>query len=561
MSRHDFRIPVPGWISDYRKEWLTSDFIAGLTAAAVVIPMAMAYATIAALPLQVGLYTALIPMLIYAVLGTSRVLSVSTTSTIAILVGTQLGEIAAGGDRQSLLGALVTLGMLVGTILLLASILRLGFLANFISHPVLVGFKAGVGLLIVIDQIPKLLGIHFSKGPFLHNVISIAEGLSSLSWTTLAVGLLTIAILLGIERWLPRGPAPLIAVGAGIAAFAFLGLGAHGVQGVGRIPEGFPSLATPDLSLFEHLWPSALGIALMSFTETIAAGRAFAAADEPPPRPNRELLATGLANLGGAVFGSMPAGGGTSQTAVNRFAGARTQLAALVTTAVTVVTMLVLAPLVALMPQATLAAVVLVYASGMVNPAEFRSIFTVRLREFIWIVVAFAAVVLLGTLKGIIVAIVVSLLALAFQVSNPPVHVLRRKPGTNVFRPISEEHPEDETFPGLLLLRMEGLVFFANAEIIADKIRPLVAQMDPKVIALDLSGVPDLEYTALKMLTEAEKRNRDRGVMLWLVGLQPGVLAVVQRSPLGKTLGRERMLFNLEQAVARYEKSMAAQTR
>jgi SulP family sulfate permease len=556
MPKHGFRTLVPDWVLDYRKEWLSSDLIAGLTAAAVVIPMAMAYATIAGLPLQVGLYTALIPMLIYAILGTSRVLSVSTTSTIAILVGTQIGEIAAGGDKQSLLGALVTLSMLVGSILLLASILRLGFLANFISHPVLVGFKAGVGLLIVIDQIPKLLGIHFSKGPFLHNVISIAEGLPGLSWMTLAVGLLTIAILLGIERLLPRGPAPLIAVGAGIAAFAFLGLEAHGVQGVGRIPEGFPSLVMPDFSLVEHLWPSALGIALMSFTETIAAGRAFVAADEPPPRPNWELLSTGLANLGGAVLGAMPAGGGTSQTAVNRFAGARTQLASLVTTAATLVTMLVLAPFIELMPQATLAAVVLIYASGLVNPEEFRSIFTIRLREFIWIVVSFAGVVLLGTLKGITVAIVVSLLALAFQVSNPPVYVLGRKPGTNVFRPKSKEHPDDETFPGLLLLRLEGLVFFANAELIADKMRPLIAQTKPKVVALDLSGVYDLEYTALKMLTEAEKRNRDRGILLWLVGLQPDVLAVVQRSVLGKTLGRESMFFNLEQAVAKYEKSM-----
>jgi SulP family sulfate permease len=561
MSKLDFRISLPDWVADYQKEWFRSDSIAGLTAAAVVIPMAMAYATVAALPLEVGLYTALIPMLIYAITGTSRVLSVSTTSTIAILVGAQMADIAARGDRQALLSALVTLTMLVGAILLLASLLRLGFLANFISHPVLVGFKAGVGLLIVIDQIPKLLGIHFSKGPFFHNVIAIAEGLPGLSLTTLAVGLSTIAILLGVERLLPRGPAPLIAVGAGIAAFAFLGLEAHGVQSVGRIPEGFPSLAMPDLSVVEHLWPSALGIALMSFTETIAAGRAFVADDEPLPRPNRELLATGLANLGGAVLGAMPAGGGTSQTAVNRFSGARTQLATLVTAAVTVVTMLVFAPFVELMPQATLAAVVLVYASGMVNPEEFRSIFTVRLREFIWIVVAFAAVVLLGTLKGIIVAIVVSLLALAFQVSNPPVYVLGRKPGTNVFRPISEEHPEDETFPGLLLLRMEGLVFFANAEIIAYKIRPLIAQVNPKVVALDLSGVPDLEYTALKMLTEAEKRSRDRGVALWLVGLQPGVLAVVQRSPLGKTLGREGMLFNLEQAVAKYNKFMEAETR
>jgi MFS superfamily sulfate permease-like transporter len=293
----------------------------------------------------------------------------------------------------------------------------------------------------------------------------------------------------------------------------------------------------------------------MSFTETVAAGRAFAAVDDPPARPNRELLATGIANLAGAWLGCMPAGGGTSQTAVNRFAGAHTQLAALVTTGVTLVTMFVLAPLVELMPQATLAALVLVYSSGLINPAEFVAILRVRHRETVWIVVALAGVVLLGTLKGIVVAIVVSLLTLAYQVANPPVYVLGRKPGTNVFRPRSSEHPEDETFPGLLLLRVDGWIFFVNAELIAEKMKPLIVAANPKVVALDLSGVNDLEYTALKMLTEAEKRNRDHGMMFWLVGLEPGVLAMVQRSPLGKTLGRERMFFNLEQAVARYQAS------
>ena len=198
------------WVVGYRKDWLGSDCIAGLTAAAVVIPMAMAYAAIAALPLQAGLYTALVPMLIYAVLGSSRPLSVSTTSTLAILVGTQLGQLGLERDPASLQGALATLTLLVGAILVAGSLLRLGFVANFISHPVLVGFKAGVGLVIVVDQIPKLLGIHFHKGAFLHNVLAITEGLPHLSGTTLAIGLFTIAMLVGCERWLPRVPAPLI---------------------------------------------------------------------------------------------------------------------------------------------------------------------------------------------------------------------------------------------------------------------------------------------------------------------------------------------------------------
>jgi high affinity sulfate transporter 1 len=541
------------WILNYRPEWLRSDVIAGLTAAAVVIPMAMAYATIAGLPVQVGLYTALVPMLIYALLGSSRPLSVSTTSTIAILVGTQFAEIASHGEPAPLPSALATLTLSVGAILLLASLLRFGFVANFISHPVLVGFKAGIGLVIVTDQVPKLLGIHVVKGPFLYNVADIIEGLPGASATTAIVGAATIAILLGIERVLPRGPAPLIAVAAGIAGMAILGLRSHGVLDVGRIPEGLPSFTLPDLSLLEHLWPAAFGIALMSFTETVAAGRAFATPDEPAPRPNRELLATGLANAGGALLGAMPAGGGTSQTAVNRFAGAHSQLASLVTIGVTLLTMFVLAPLVGLMPQATLAAVVLVYSTKLIDPVEFQAIFAIRRREFVWIIVALAGVVLLGTLKGIVVAILVSLLALAYDVANPAVYVLGRKPGTNVFRRQSKEHPEDETFPGLLLLRLEGRIFFVNAELIAQRLRPLIAEANPKVVAIDMSGVNDLEYTALKMLTEAERRSRERGTFLWLVGLEPGVLTLVQRSPLGVTLGRERMFFNLEQAVIRYQ--------
>jgi SulP family sulfate permease len=220
-------------------------------------------------------------------------------------------------------------------------------------------------------------------------------------------------------------------------------------------------------------------------------------------------------------------------------------------------TMLLLAPYIGLMPEATLAAVVIVYSIGLIQPAEFRAILAVRRTEFVWALVALAGVVLLGTLKGILVAIIVSIVTLAQQVSDPPVHVLGQKPGTNVFRPRSEEHPDDETFPGLLLVRPEGRIFFANAEHIRQKIHRLIAEAKPNVVALDLSGVFDLEYTALKMLTEAERMGRERGVTLWLTGLNPGVLAMVRHSALGETLGNDRMFFNLEQAVTSYRASSA----
>jgi high affinity sulfate transporter 1 len=547
------RLPILEWLAGYRKEWIRFDVIAGLTAAAVVIPKAMAYATIAGLPVQVGLYTALIPMALYALLGSSRVLSVSTTTTIAILVGAELGRVASGPTAPDPVRVTATLTLLVGAILLVAFVLRLGFIANFISEPVLIGFKAGIGLVIVVDQLPKLLGVHFAKGGFFHNLGATLAAIPDASVPTLLVGVGTIVLLVGIEHLFPRAPAPLVAVAAGIAAMSLLGLQAYGVETVGAVPRGLPSFVAPDASLVALLWPGALGIALMSFTETIAAGRAFAASGDPPVVPNRELLATGFANAAAAFWGSMPGGGGTSQTAVTRLAGARTQLAPLVTAGATLLTMLLLAGPMGLMPQATLAAVVIVYSIGLIEVAGFRSILQVRRREFIWALVAMAGVVLLGTLQGILVAIVVSLLALAQQAANPPVYALGRKPGTNVFRARTEEHPEDETFPGLLLLRVDGRVFFLNARRIGEKIELLVRETKPSVVAIDLDGVFDLEYSALKALIEAEKRLRETGVSLWLVGLTPEVRAIIQRSSLEKTLGRERMHFNLEIAVQKYE--------
>jgi len=304
---------------------------------------------------------------------------------------------------------------------------------------------------------------------------------------------------------------------------------------------------------------------LMSFTETIAAGRAFINREEPVLRPNVELLATGAANAIGAFFGSMPAGGGTSQTAVNRLTGARTQLASVVTAAMSLLAMLFLSPLIALMPNAVLAGIVIVYSAGLIKPVDFRNILKVRRTEFIWAITAFAGVMLLGTLRGIMVAIVASLVALAYQTANPSVFVLGRKPGSNVFRPRSPAHPDDESFPGLLILRLEGRLFFLNAERVAEKVRALMIEAHPKVLLLDLSGVFDIEYSALKMLAEAERRGRELNVELWLASAGPEVLAVLRRSPLAAALGPSQLMPNLEVAVERFtgasKSGVAAQER
>jgi high affinity sulfate transporter 1 len=512
----------------------------------------MAYATIAGLPVEVGIYTAFVPLVIYALLGTSRPLSTSTTTTIAILVGTELAIVAPNADAATLLTASTTLAVLVGAFLVLASLLRIGFIADYISEPVLVGFKAGIGLVIVVDQIPKLLGVHFDKGSFLNNLTALVQHLPDASIPTLLVGLAMLAILLGLEKFVPRAPAPLVAVALGISAMFLLDLQSQGVATVGRIPEGLPSITLPDMALVAKLWPSALGIALMSFTESTAAARAFAIRGEPRSDANQELLATGLSNIGGGLLGAMAAGGGTTQTAVNRHAGARTQLAQVVTAVCALLTMLFLAPLISLMPQATLAAVVIVYSFGLISPKEFNDILKIRWMEFFWALAAFVGVVLVGTLEGIVIAISLSLLSLLYQLSKPPVYELARKPGTDYFRPRTQEHPEDETFTGLLLIQPEGRIFFANAQKVAEQILPLVERAKPKVLVLDLSQVYDLEYTALKMLIEAEERHHNNGVALCLAGLNPRTLEMVRKSSLGPTLGNKRMCFNVNQAVSRY---------
>jgi sulfate permease, SulP family len=530
-----------------------ADVLAGLTTAAVVAPKGIAYATIAGLPVHVGLYTAIVPMAVYALLGTSRPLSVSTTTTIAILSATALTAAAPNGSGADLIAVAATLSMLVGAVLLLAGGLRLGFLANFISEPVLTGFKSGIGLVIVVDQIPKLLGIHVTKAGFFRDVLGIFQHLPSTSVATLLVAVAVIGVILAIEHFAPRAPAPLVALGLAIGASAMFDLSHSGVAVIGAVSGSLPSVIRPEFGLAWIMWPAATGIALMSFTESIAAARAFASPREPRPAPNRELLALGCANLFGGVFGAMPSGGGTTQTAVNRKAGAHTQLAALVTAMVSLATLLVLAPLIGLMPQAALAAVVVAYSIDLIRPIEFAIIRRVRRVEFYWAIIAFIGVVFLGTLQGIIVAVIASLLALAQQTYDPPVHVIGRKPGTDAFRPRSSDHPDDESWPGLLILRVEGRAFFLNAQRIGDRMSQLIAAAQPTVLILDGRALIDIEYTALKMLIEAEENLRSRGITLWLSSLNPEVLKTVQHSPLGDTLGRARMFFNLQSAVAHYE--------
>ena len=361
-------------LTGYSREWLRGDLVAGTTAAAVVIPQAMAYATVAGLPVQVGLYTCIVPMVTYALLGGSRRMSVSTTSTIVVLTGAAL--VSAGVDLSSPADAIAhatTLTLLVGLVLLAARVLRLGFVVEAVSEAVLIGLKVGVGLTIAASQLPKLLGI---AGPdssgFFPDVRNALRHLGDVDGATVLLAFGTVAGLLAMKRWAPRVPGPLVALLAGIGLVAVFGIddGGAGVALIAEVPRG---LARPALPAFEHVdvfLPYALAIAVMAYLESVSVARTTREADDPPLDNDRELVAVGAASVTGAFFQTVPAAGGFSQTLVNADAGASTQLSELVTAGLAVLTALVLAPGLSDLPQATLGAIVFVAVLGLIGVAD-----------------------------------------------------------------------------------------------------------------------------------------------------------------------------------------------
>jgi sulfate permease, SulP family len=530
------------------RAWLRFDLLAGLTTAAVVVPQAVAYASLAGLPVQVGLYVAIVPMVAYALLGTSRPLSVSSTSTISILTAGALVEAGAADDPGRAAATAALLALLVAGILVAAGVLRLGFLADFISSPVLAGFKAGMGLVIAASQLGKVLGVPVEGESFFAKVWSALRQLGDADPATVALALGGLAVLLGLRRWAPRVPGPLVVVVVGIALVGLADLEERGVALVGPVSGGLPRFELPGLAGAGALLPAAAGIALMSFTESISAARAFAARTDPPLDADRELLALGAANLGAGLFQAYPAGGGTSQTAVNDAAGARTRFAGVVTAAAAVLALTLLAPLLADLAQAILGAIVLVAAIGLVDLAPLRRIRTIRRRDYVLGLVALVGVLAFGVLRGVLVAVLISLLMLLYELNHPQIVA-------------------GERAPGLLVVRPEGRLFFANARRVVDRIAAMAAgqRPPPRVLLLDLGAVNDLEVTALDRLAGLAEDLHDRGMRLWVAAPSERPLEMLRRAAelLGRTdleadTGRlgVRVFLRLEDAVAAYEDQM-----
>jgi SulP family sulfate permease len=523
------------------------DVVAGVTTAAVVIPQAMAYAALAGLPVQYGLYVALVPPLAYAALGASRALSVSTTSTVAILTA---GAIGSAGPASAEM-----LALLVGCLLGGAGLFKLGFLGDFISLPILTGFKIGTGLVIASSQLGKVLGVDVTGNDFFEKLYSALTQLGDASATTVALAAATIALLLVLRRVAPRFPGALFAVVLGILAVDLLNLGGHGVALIADVPAGLPGPELPDLSKVGGLVAPAAGIALMCFVESIAAGRAFVRKGDRRLDADRELRALGAANLAGSVFQGFPASGGLSQTAVNDGAGAASPFAGVVVAVVAAVTLLFLTGLFADLADATLGAVVLVAILGLLDTSTVRRIARVRGRDGALALVAIFGVLLLGVLQGVLVAVVISLITLMHGLNRLPIRVLGRDPATGLFES-ADRHPEAVAVPGLLVLRPEGGLYFANARRVADRVRALAAEAQPeaRIVLIDGSAIPDWETTAIDVVEDLDDRLGELGLQLWLAALNDRPLEMLRRTDLEERFAG-RLFHSPAEAVERFSPS------
>lgn len=495
-------------LAGYKPTWLGADALAGLSAGAVVIPQAMAYSTIANLPVQIGLYTCMVPMLVYALIGGSAAMSVSTTSTIATLTATTLVTAGVAAGSQDALNDVITLTVMVGAILVVARVLRLGSLVENISEATLIGIKVGVGATVAVGQLPKLFGVetNFSGHGFIRSVTATIEALPGANLATMLLSLSSIAVLLLISRFAPRLPGPLIVVVAGILLAAFSPLVASGVGLIPTVPSGLPTPVFPTFQDAGAMVPGALAIAVMAFLESASVARGIRQVGAPQVDSDRELLATGAASLVGAFFQSMPAAGGFSQSAVNQKAGARSQLATMVTVVLAIVVALFLGPVLSLLPQATLAAIVFVAVVGLIDVKGLVRLGRLSPVEF-WIATATAIIGLtVGLLAAVAVGVVLTLVMVLHELNRPRVDVLSSEPSR-------------------LTLKLVSPLYTAN---VLSTTRMVHDQIDaagrPAQVVLDVSVLRILTVMVIDSFADLDREMAGLGVELHFAVLPDGAL-------------------------------------
>jgi sulfate permease, SulP family len=511
---------------------LSADLSAGITVAAMLVPQSMAYAMLAGLPPQVGLYASTVPLALYALIGTSRQLAVGPVAIVSLLTASALSTVAAEGSTGYLTAAAM-LAVLVGVIHLVMGVGRLGFLVRLLSHPVLVGFTTAAALIIGASQLKTVLGVSIPRSEHFHDTVwNLARAVPDTHVLTLVVGAGAVTLMVGLKRWMPVIPAALTAVVVTTLASIGFDLGSRGVSVVGEIPQGLPALTLPtDLGLVGTLLPAAVVITMVGFMESIAVGKVYARRNRYEIDSNRELFGLGFANIGAGVVGGYPVTGGFSRTAVNAEAGARTRMAGIVTAAIVTLVIVAFTPLFRELPSATLGAIVLVAVAKLIDTKEMRHIRAIKTSDLVTMVVAFVATLVLGIELGIAVAVVASIVVVAARMMAPHTAVLGRLPGTHLYRNV-DRFPDAQRIPGIEIIRFDVSLSYLNVEFVKRRVGRLIAEAPPglETVVIDASGVNDIDASAIEALNELVEELATRGITVHLAALKGPVRDVLDRA-------------------------------
>jgi SulP family sulfate permease len=545
-------LPAAAWLPRYERRWLAGDLAAGIAVTALVVPKNLGYAGIAGIPLQNGLYAAAAGAIIYALFCTSRHISTGPSSSLAAVAGGAVLVTDLGGEQAAQLVAAIALA--TGLLFLLLALLRMGWIASFLSKAVVTGFLAGAAIDVVVGELPKLTGTSGEGDNAWREFASWLGSLDETHWTTLLVGAASLGVILGLRRLAPAVPGALVLVAGGLLASALFDLDAHGVALVGDVPRGLPLPELPDGELVSDqigvIAVAAVALLLIGFSQTAGDARAFATRHRYRIDVNQESVAQGMANMGAGVFQGMPVSTSLSASSLNESAGARTPVASLVTGGLVVGTLLVLAPLFSDLPKAVLGAVIIdAVVFGMIDVAEIRRLRRVARFDFWIAIAAIVGVLSSGVLAGVVIGVALSLGWLVYVATRPPMPMLGREAGTQVFRDL-DENPGDETFPGIAVLRLDGGLFFATAEALEDRVREFADDGDRRrALVLDLEGVNFVDAQGSAKITEIQQLTEADGVTLRLARVKPQVLAVLEADGVVDRIGADHFHGNVHRAV------------
>ena len=548
--------PILQWLPRYRRGWLRPDLIAGLTVWMVMVPEAMAYAGIAKVPPLMGLYTVPLPLFAYAILGSSRLMVVGPDSATALISASVVGGLAAAGSVR-FMALTSALAMAVGVFFLVFGLLKMGWIASFISEPVMTGFLEGIVLVTILGQVPALLGLPEASGRFFEKLWHILQSLSGAGWLVPAIGLGSLALLFALRRWASRLPGGLITVVLAIGLVSVLGLKDEGVRVVGMLGTQLPALHLPDVAPSDYLKlvPGALAIVLLGYIETLASDEGAALKGGGEADPDQELIALGAANLGTGVSGGFIAVGSLSKTSVAMSAGGKTQLAYVFTGALVLLTLRFLMPLLANLPYATLAAIVIAAMIELDQTRKLARFWHYSPLEFGLSLVALLGVLILGVLPGVGLGVILSLLVLIWRSAHPGVAVIGQMPDGCTFRDIAR-HPEAKIFPGLLIFRIDAQLTFPDSRYFVTSVLWEVGRArDPvKVVIIDAETINDVDITGAEALKKLHAKLAKRGIDLWLAQVKDPVFDKLRRMEVIDVIGVSHCFRSVKEAVEVFER-------